>query len=161
MRWPTWSGRWEGRQKGCGIVKESRPCQHASWLRLHWEEAANNSIIPSFCCRDFWVMDSIPWVRLFLQCETHIVSILNFVFLFGLEGVRVAIRWEIGEEEDRHEAWDRCPHNLNVLNGKSTARTIQRWGRAGQSSTFQVLEVFYLNINGRFICLHSEGTHNV
>lgn len=51
-RSPLGSGRWEGRQKGCGIVKESTPCQHASWLRLHREEAANNSIILSFCCRD-------------------------------------------------------------------------------------------------------------
>ena len=63
------SGRWEGRQKGCGIVKsnlevkESRPCQHASWLRFNREEAANTSIVLSFCYRMIWVMDSIPWVR--------------------------------------------------------------------------------------------------
>ena len=53
----------------CGIVKsnlevkESRPCQHASWLRFNREEAANTSIVLSFCYRMIWVMDSIPWVR--------------------------------------------------------------------------------------------------
>ena len=53
----------------CGIVKsnlevkESRPCQHASWLRFNREEAVNTSIVLSFCYRMIWVMDSIPWVR--------------------------------------------------------------------------------------------------
>ena len=58
------SGRWEGRQKGCGIVKESRPCQHASWLRLHGEEAANSKVLFFHSVVGmFWVMNSIPWVR--------------------------------------------------------------------------------------------------
>ena len=110
-------------------VKESRPCQHASWLRFNREETVNTSIVLSFCCRDdlsygfntlgplcLWqcFILTYTWSPLCFTCLWHLVCMceIHWFYLIPLyawpciagELHRVARH---GRNWRRHQSWGR------------------------------------------------------